>query len=185
MLRGDIPSTPCPKRIDEIQEEAIDRFGGVIITNKYPGVLDDYDYYETYDEEKSYSKRPYQDTFKGILREYQNYLLILNVQNDKEYYVVAKRIRSELKKLEPYCICLKCQASYINPLRYIWCYHCTKCLKSGKGFTNNSYIELAKQLKEHKKFNLEKYKQYPYETRMLKTTELGIFFIFLIWYFCF
>jgi hypothetical protein len=185
-MNRDIPPTPKPKRIDEIQEEASDRFAGVIITNKCFKILDDhftdYDQWEEYDENKSYSKRPYQDTYKGILREYHNYLYILNDNNEKAYYVVAKRIRSELKKLEPYCTCLKCQASYFNPLRYIWCAHCTKCLKAGRGFADKSYIEKAQQLKDDKVFYLNKYKKYPYETQIMKVIEIIIFLIIFICY---
>lgn len=184
-MNRDIPSTPCPRRINEIEEEAIDRFGGVTFTLKCSNILEDYDYHEKYDEQKSYSKRPFQETYKGILREYQNHLLVLTDENDREYYVVAKRIRSELKGLEAYCTCLKCQASYLNPLRYIWCDHCTKCIKTGKGFANNLYVETAKQLKDHKKFDLNRYKKYPYETKVMKVIEVVVFILIVIWYYLF
>ena len=182
-----LPPTPSPKRIDEIEENARDRFAGLIIIDKYfdnaEEHFSEYDHWEQYDENKCYSKRPYQETYKGMLREYRNFLFVLNDKDCKEYYVIAKRIRSELKELELYCTCKKCQASYLNPFKYVWCVYCTNCIKAGKGFADKFYIKKAKELKENKDFSLAKYKRYPYETRVLKIIEVIVLIALFLYYY--
>src|SRR5437868_15120011 len=117
-----IPSTPAPRSVDHIQTDVKDRFVGIMWINKDLSMtLDDYfieyDHWEIYSENKSYSKRPYQAVYKGVIREYHNYLCILSNDQEEEYYVVAKKIRTELEILEPYCACINCSASCINPLK--------------------------------------------------------------------
>ena len=103
-----------------------------------------------YSETKSYSKRTYRGvSYKGIMKEYYNYLFVLKVNSIQEHYVVAKRVRGELEELEAYCPCYKCTALVINPLKYLWCIHCTRCLKAGPGFADPCYIEKAQYIKEH------------------------------------
>lgn len=148
----EIPPTPMPKRIADIQVDAKERFAGIIWMQNDPSrpIADwfiDYDYSEPYSETKSYSKRSYQAAYKGIMREYQNYLVIVNSDSREEYYIIAKRIRNELELLEEFCTCSRCIAFIFNPMKYIWCDHCTQCIKSGPGFANPEYIKRAKELK--------------------------------------
>jgi len=146
-----VPPTPGPKSKSNIEEEALDRFAGIIWVQKekdrqVDDYFVDYDYWEVYSETKSYSKRSYQAAYTGRMREYHNYLCILRENDDDQYYVIAKRIRTELELLEPYCTCIKCTSSVINPLKYIWCDHCTKCIKAGYGFASQEYIDEAKRI---------------------------------------
>lgn len=180
-----IPKTPKPKSIDDIQEQARDRFAGMIISDKNDDILIDnyfieYDYYELYDENKSYSKRIYQSAYKGVLREYQNYLYILeSSDDDKEYYVVAKKLYNNLESLEKFCPCLKCSASYLNPLKYIWCPYCTNCIRAGKGFTKDEYIKQAQDNKTlyHPSNRFTKFIQ---GNNILKISEIIAFILFII-----
>lgn len=187
-----IPPTPAPRSINDIQSEARDRFAGIIwiqkdISHTLEDYFIDYDYWEIYSETKSYSKRTYQAAYKGIMREYHNYLCILNSDDGEEFYVVAKRVRSELEQLEPYCRCLRCVSSVFNPMKYIWCDYCTKCIKAGPGFTKPEYITQAKQLKEtqdKQKSVPSKYGKYFQGTHPMKTIEyviIGILLITVIW----
>lgn len=148
-----IPPTPAPKTVDNIHDEAKDRFCGITYIQKDNSIKHEdhfmeYDHWEPYSETKSYSKRPYQAAYKGIMKEYQNHLFILHTDDDEEYFVVARRIKSELEHLEPYCQCSRCLASIINPLKYLWCPYCTHCIKSGPGFAKIEYINKARELKE-------------------------------------
>jgi hypothetical protein len=183
-----IPKTPKPKSIDDIQEQARDRFAGVIICDKNNDILIDnyfmeYDHYESYDENKSYSKRVYQSAYKGVLREYQNYLYILELENEnenREYYVVAKKLYNDLESLEKYCPCLKCSASYFNPLKYIWCPYCTNCIKTGKGFTKDEYIEQAQDKKNKISYQSpHKFHKYIQSNNILKVSEIIILIMFI------
>ena len=197
MYNNHIPSTPKPKPIDDIQEQARDRFGGIIICDKndndygIENFFIEYDHYELYNEKKSYSKRPYQAAYKGVIKDYQNYLYIIdNIDNEdnenddnKQYYVVAKKIYNDLESLEKYCTCLKCSASYFNPLKYIWCSHCTNCIKSGKGFAKEEYIKLAREIKNNTNNEPHKFKRYLNNINILKSSEIFILIIFLLWIF--
>ena len=185
-----VPRTPKPKSVDDIQEQARDRFAGIIICDKNKDMIIDnyfieYDHYELYDENKSYSKRPYQAAYKAVLREYQNYLYILESEDGfNEYYVIAKKLYNDLEQLERYCPCLKCSASYFNPLKYIWCPYCTNCIKAGRGFTKDKYIKQALATKnsnlEHPQHKFQKYIQ---SHNILKVTELLLLTIFIVWLF--
>jgi hypothetical protein len=181
----DIPKTPKPKAINDIQEQARDRFAGVIICDKNDDILIEnyfieYDHHELYDENKSYSKRIYQSAYKGVLREYQNYLYIFETNYDKEYYVVAKKLYNDLESLEKYCPCLKCSASYLNPLKYIWCSYCTNCIKAGKGFTKDEYIKKAQESK-NKDLNKSssKFQKYIQGNNILKISEIIVLIMFI------
>jgi len=182
----DIPQTPKPKCIDDIQEQARDRFAGIIICDKNDDIsidnyFSEYDYYEKYDENKSYSKRTYQSAYKGVLREYQNYLYVLESDYDKQYYVVAKKLYNDLEILEKHCPCLKCSASYLNPLKYIWCPYCTNCIKAGKGFAKDEYIKQAQELKDKSlKYPSNKLEKYVKSNNVLKISEIVIFIMFLV-----
>lgn len=185
-----IPKTPKPKSIDDIQDQARDRFAGMIICDKNNDILIDnyfieYDHYELYDENKSYSKRVYQAAYKGVLREYQNYLYILESEyENKEYYVVAKKLYNSLELLEKYCSCLKCSASYLNPLKYIWCPHCTGCIKAGKGFTKDEYIKQAQDKKnEESTYSSNTFHKYIQSNNILKLSEMVLLTILIIWLF--
>jgi hypothetical protein len=148
----EVPPTPMPKRIADIQVDAKERFAGIIwmrndSSQPIADCFIDYDYWERYSETKSYSKRSYQAAYKGIMREYHNYLVIVYSDSGEEYYIIAKRIRNELELLEEFCTCSRCIAFVFNPMKYIWCDHCTQCIKSGPGFANPEYVKKAKELK--------------------------------------
>jgi len=181
-----IPRTPKPKSVDDIQEQARDRFAGIIICDKNNDISIDnhfieYDHYELYDENKSYSKRVYQSAYKGILREYQNYLYVVESDDNKEYYVVAKKLYNDLESLEPFCPCLKCSASYFNPLKYIWCPYCTNCMKAGKGFTKDEYIKQAQELKSKTlTCNTRKFQKYN-KSNILKICEITIVILIILY----
>lgn len=183
-----VPRTPKPKSINDIQDGARDRFAGLIICekdNKIPidTYFIEYDYYELYDENKSYSKRQYQAAYKGILREYKNYLYILESDEEdiKEYYVVAKKSYNDLESLEKFCPCLKCSASFLNPLKYIWCSYCTNCIKSGKGFAKEEYIKQAQEIKNKNMNHIpHKFHQYIQNTNMLKISEILVIVVIVL-----
>ena len=151
-----IPPTPGPANRASLQDGARDRFVGILWVNKARGkdtnsYLADYDSYELYDENKSYSKRPYMALHNGRMCEYNNYLCVLTSEESStcidEFYVVAKRLAGELEALEPYCTCITCCSSVCNPLKYLWCPSCTKCIKGGPGIASPQLIERAKQLR--------------------------------------
>ena len=178
-----VPPTPGPRTIEAIQNDARERFAGIVWMQKDPSyLLDDYfleyDYWEVYSETKSYSKRTYQAAYKGVMKEYNNYLCILNSDQGEEYYVVAKRIRSELESLEPYCTCSTCSASILNPMKYIWCPHCTRCIKAGIGFANAEYVDKARQLKSQKEqlkqSPVPKYRKFFQTTPWIKVSEATV-----------
>lgn len=180
-----VPSTPAPKSIEDIQINARERFAGIIWIQKeqFRSIDDyfiDYDHWEVYSEIKSYSKRSYQAAYKGMMREYHNYLCILNTEQTDEYYVVAKRVKNELEILEPYCICEKCISSKLNPMKYIWCNYCTRCIKAGPGFAKEEYIIKAKELIEEnkKRKNIQtkygKYLNYFKEIKPIRMVELSV-----------
>lgn len=150
------PMTPRARPMDEIQVDARKRFAGVLWISKdsdraIEDYFSDYDFWEPYSETKSYSKRSYTAGYKGVLKEYKSYLCILSHEEDgmekEEYYVVAIRMRTELETLEPWCTCTSCSACIINPLKYLWCPFCTKCIKAGAGFADPSLIAKARNLK--------------------------------------
>lgn len=177
-----IPSTPAPRSVDTIQQDAKERFVGVLWIQKEEGknieeYFHEYDYWEAYSENKPYSKRKYLAAYKGVMREYNNYLCILNNDQSDEYYVIAKRLKNELENLEIYCTCLTCSASMVNPVKYMWCPYCTKCIKSGLGFANPQYIKRAKELKDQadkKRLMPHKYQKYIDKISPMKVTEMSI-----------
>lgn len=170
-----VPPTPGPRSVDTIQTDAKDRFVGMIWIQKDPSkTVDDYfieyDYWEKYSETKSYSKRSYIAAYKGLMKEYSNYLCILNSDQGDEFYVVAKRVRSELEALEPFCTCSRCVASVINPIKYLWCPHCTSCIKAGPGFAKQEYIDKAKILKQENDKKIPK--KYLNNMSLVKISEI-------------
>lgn len=181
VLANTVPPTPGPRSVEAIQTDARDRFAGILWIQKDSSHnLEDYfidcDHWEPYSETKSYSKRPYAAAYKGIMREYHNYLCILNGEQGEEFYVISKRVRSELEALEKFCTCTTCSASVLNPLKYLWCPHCTQCIKAGLGFAKKEYIEKAIQLKKDSEsviLTSSKYSKYIKETRWIKAVELG------------
>lgn len=189
--QGIIPPTPGPRAISNIQSDAKNRFAGLIFIEKDENrtleeYFSEYDFWEPYSESKSYSKRPYRSAHNGIMKDYVNYLCVMEVKNDpndeydlrdhrEEYYVLAKRIPNELTSLEPFCTCTKCASSIINPLKYLWCSNCTRCIKAGPGFADPKYIEKAKQLKSVKK-TAPTYMKYIED---IKYFEIGILIIIL------
>lgn len=190
------PPTPAPRSTEYIQEDIRYRFAGVLMLHKEADrPIDEYfleyDHWEPYAENKAYSKRRYHASYKGLMKEYVNYLCVLNDgEGTEEFFVVAKRIRTELEELEPYCPCDKCTAALLNPFKYIWCVHCTKCIKAGSGFASPEYIERARALKaaaaDIKKIP-SKYNQMLSQIRWIKVFEISTMVLFLIcfltWYF--
>lgn len=187
-----VPPTPAPKTKDTIMNDARDRFAGILWIQKdenrdIEDYFIDYDYWEEYSESKSYSKRIYQAAYKGVMREYHNYLCVLNTEQGEDYYVIAKRVHNELESLQEYCTCSRCIALPINPMKYIWCPHCTNCIQSGIGFAKQEYIDRAKQLKiqaEKKKQIPNKYSAYVGNLNNIKATEyivLGIISLVILY----
>lgn len=152
------PPTPGPKSINNIQEDAKSRFAGIICIQKENDLADEdylstYDYWEPYSETKQYSKRPFLWSYDGTIRQYQSYLCVVSDEDDKEtYYVVSIKLKGKLEQLEQYCTCIKCRSSRLNPLKYIWCDYCTKCIKAGPGFADDEYIKIAKEKKTEETF---------------------------------
>lgn len=191
------PITPGPRPISTIKNDALERFAGLIFVtvaddkdiNDY---LSDYDNVEPYSESQTYSKRIYQAAYKGKMRDYQNYLCIVKLGGNEnenfdnlgeKYFVVAKNVRNELEKLEEFCECATCSASFINPLKYMWCPTCTGCIKAGKGFVDKKYIELAEKRKNSKSIKINRFtkdKNAIHICELLSSLTLlcGIFFIF-------
>lgn len=190
------PMTPRARPVHEIQVDAMKRFAGVLwISKEKDRAIDDYfseyDFWEPYSETKSYSKRSYTAGYKGVLKEYKSYLCILSSEDTdesedskkEEYYVVAIRMRTELETLEKWCTCTTCSASYINPLKYLWCPFCTKCIKAGAGFADPMLITRARQLKtqSHIKKAPSKFDQ----LKWIKIVEYTIITIFICLFFYF
>jgi hypothetical protein len=187
-----VPKTPKPRSIDDIQDGAKDRFAGLFISDMPKNLPIDkyfieYDHFEKYDENKSYSKRPYTMVHNGIIREYTNYLSILDHPNgEQDYYVVSKKLYNELDSLEKYCPCLTCSASCFNPLKYIWCSYCTNCIKAGKGFTKEEYITQARANMEKNSHPQSLIQKYIQKNTMLKISEIFmIILIIVLLYSCF
>ena len=156
-----VPSTPAPCRKEDVQHDFKNRFAGIMWISKEKDkavgeYLMDYDHWEEYSELKSYSKRPFFAPYNGLMREYQNYLCIIeDVQ--EYYYVVSKRVHSELENLEKYCPCIICSSWIINPLKYLWCPYCIRCIKAGPGIADPEYVERAKMIRMR---GPSKYQQY-------------------------
>lgn len=173
------PSTPGPQKIESIQENIRERFSAIIWiegdpTKEIKDYLSEYDHWEEYDEGKSYSKRHYEAVYTGIMRSYHNCLCVLKFGDDEQYYVAAKRVRSEIEDLESYCTCTTCTAFILNPLKYIWCPVCTGCLKSGPGFAKKEYIEKAISLKQlQNNRQPHKWEKYIKNTSMITICEIA------------
>lgn len=143
-----VPPTPRARPLESISIEARDRFAGIIWISQDPDrpiedYFTEYDNFEPYSETKLYSKRPYQAVYSGMLRDYQNYLCVVDDGTHESHYVVAKRLPSSIEALIPYCNCTTCAASTLNPCKYIWCASCTRCLKAGPGLADPAYVNLA------------------------------------------
>lgn len=176
---------------EALQTRCGEHFAGVMLIEKeseqrsIEDYFAEYDFWERYSETKQYNKRKYQAAYKGILREYKDYLYILVTDQSEEWYVVAKRVPNELDSLVSYCICTRCTMLSINPLKYMWCPHCTKCIKAGPGFTNEEYIIRARERKTAAK--TKTYVSYFQEISWITISELVVFVstIFGIFFICF
>jgi hypothetical protein len=169
-----IPPTPRARPIDSIQIEARDRFAGILWISRDPNLpvgdyFAEYDYFEAYAETKTYSKRPYQEVYAGVIRSYQNYLCIVDDGTSESHYVVAKRLPNPLDELVPYCNCTTCAASSFNPCKYIWCATCTRCLKAGPILADPAYIELAKTRQIEARHDAERTDPWSVLRRRLRT----------------
>ena len=89
-----IPQTPRPCKINNLFENARERFIGVlwVTCDDAEKYVQQFDYSEPYSEEKSYSLRPYLASYDGCVREYQNYLCVCATSENEEYYVIAKEL---------------------------------------------------------------------------------------------
>lgn len=166
------PVTPGPRTIHDLHTEAKQRFIGIIFMEKDPNrstedYFYEYDFWEKYSETNHYNKKPYSAIYKGSNRKYVNYLCILGTDTGEEYYVASKRIPTELESLEKYCRCSKCQSSFFNPMKYIWCKCCTGCIQAGEGFADKQIVEKARKLKLVEE-NLRKIKTTNEKTRFNK-----------------
>lgn len=181
-----IPPTPGPRSKSSLQDNARERFAGIIWINsgnkKNSDYLTDYDFVEPYDENKSYSKRIFTAVHNGCINNYYNYLCVITGEDNKEeYYVVAKSMRHELSELEPYCTCITCCSSVCNPLKYLWCPTCTRCIKAGPNIANPQFITHAQQLRELHMNAVKqprKWEQYISPSTLVRTGELFSLVIF-------
>lgn len=152
-------STPKPCKKDDMANNFDDMFFGTIYLNNqfkipHQDFLKEYIHYEEFNEMKSYSKRPYLFYHNGTIKYYSNFLLIINDEFNKKYYVVTKLIPSKNDAYEKYCTCIKCSNKIIdilNPIRYIKCSICAKCIKAGEEVADPKYIENAKMLLNNNK----------------------------------
>lgn len=149
-MNGPIPPpTPGPRPISNITDDAHSRFAGVFWIQKDDNKdLSDYfmgyEHYEPYSETKAYSKRIYQAAYSGLMADYVDYLFIIADQNQEQYFVVSKRLKSMYDELEKYCPCVSCTGSIFNPLKYLLCPICTKCIRAGPGFASSENIAEAR-----------------------------------------
>lgn len=163
-----IPPTPRNQNISNLGRDASTIFPAVIwleipSDSSVDDYLVEYDHWTKYDENQTYSKRKYQAAYTGRIRDYHNCLCVAQTQNGEELYVVAKRVRTELEELEPYCPCTTCSAWIINPLKYLWCPVCTGCLKAGNGYARKEHVQLARVIASGQTIRerLETYGQQP------------------------
>lgn len=168
-----IPQTPRPRPLTSFQQEMAERFSGIIWFEAASGDdiklhLLDYDYHSEFDETAVYSKRPYLAYYKGPIRMYQNYLLIVKFPDHEKSYVVAKHVHDDIELLEQWCPCLTCRVSSMNPLKYLWCPQCTRCIKAGPAFADKRYVAIAKAVKDGK------YTHPSYTTRMIEIASLCV-----------
>lgn len=150
-----VPPTPAPTRRRDLVNEHQHKFTSVIL---YNSILEDpesmlnyrYDRWEHYDEEKSYSQRPYILVVDGICSTYENHLLCMNrPEGETHYYVVSIKIGGKLDHLVKYCPCTLCRGYFWNPFKYSGCVNCHGCLRAGPEFAKPKYIDYANgKLKE-------------------------------------
>jgi hypothetical protein len=103
-----------------------DNFLLTIIQNKIDiKYLQEYDFFEIYDENKTYEKNNYYANYKGEEKKYRNVLYLVNIvynskldENEDTYkkrnitkFIVAKEVynREELIELKKYCKCYNCK----------------------------------------------------------------------------
>lgn len=135
---------------EDIYTSAKRNFAGLIYKHYDPELtltehFKQYDHYEVFNREKYYDNKKFLAVHNSLLKFYQNYFFILAKDNQEEYYVVWIDVPNDLEKLEPYCNCIGCRSSFFNPLKYIWCPYCNGCIKAGKGFAKEKYIQLAER----------------------------------------
>lgn len=177
-----VPPTPGPRSMEQIHNDMKARFAGILwiekdVSRKIEDYFQEYDHWEPYSETTIYSKRTYSAAYTGMMREYNNYLCVLESDDATEYYVVAKRARNDLEELEPYCPCITCSSSRCNPLKYLWCPVCTRCIRSGHGFANRDYITQAQLAKTREEERLKipgKYDRYLNPLRTVKGMEIVV-----------
>lgn len=186
-----IPPTPTPKRREQIQIDSKDRFGGIIFMQAYTEddiklCLSEFPNWKEYDEDVSYTKRPYNAVQNGVIGWYQDFLLIIGFNDEERYYVVPKKKNTGLEDLYDYCPCTTCSMFWFNPLKYVWCPHCTKCIKAGPGFFDPEYVKIATELKHDQQpfFYNQKYKELTLKHKILEVT-CTIFVLGLITYYIF
>lgn len=182
-------ATPAPKTVDAMRSDIGERFAGMVWikkneTSELGDYFVEYDHWEEYCENKSYTSDKYHAAYKGTMKEYQNYLCLLTGGGDDDkYYVAAKRIPGELETLEKYCPCFTCSSNVLNPLKYVWCPHCTGCIKAGVGCAKKEYIIQAherKQLKLATKFKPNKYMAYIPNLQWYKCVEVAALLVIVI-----
>jgi len=137
-----------------------------------------YDFWEEFDPTKNYEKTVHSRKFKNRIRSYVNVLCSVEFieTNEQKYYVVSERYKSPNEKLIPFCPCLKCSCSIINPIKYVFCECCVGCLKSGEYFTDKKYLLQAKEAFESKKKKFNKMKIY--EALVAVTLTSGLIYSF-------
>ncbi len=110
-------------------------------------VFKPYDHYEIYDKDKKYHKNKYLAIYNGTPQYYVDYIYCIDSESEKKYYVISKRVPTDIDDLKKYCPCVRCSTRKINPLKYVWCSFCTGCIEAGPWHANPKYIEEARQRK--------------------------------------
>lgn len=157
------------ENIKDISESCVVNQDVPEILNKF---LKDYDFYEKYDQSKTYNYKEFDHDYGKGLKKYVYVLygfslhehvksssifkFIYNFINEpvlriiKLQYVVIKEIptNDELKELEPYCRCLYCthKMNILNPLTWIFpCRTCCGCIRSSIGIVNTSILKKSRE----------------------------------------
>lgn len=104
-----------------------------------------YDYWEEYCPNKIYPIKYYERKYKNKINTYVNVLCSLELEDStQKYYILSERYVNENSHLVKFCPCIKCNLSFINPVKYLWCECCTGCIKSGQNFASKEIVEKAK-----------------------------------------
>lgn len=145
-------------------------------TTPVDDLLSVYVHWEPFNAEQTYSKRPYRAAYQGRFGWYHTGLCIVKTGSEEQYYIFARPIKTPLDDLIPFCPCLTCRASRVNPLKYVWCPQCTGCLKAGEGFARDEYRNQALLLQQmvHTPSKWDTYKKQILSVRVCELVCVGV-----------